>query len=91
MNLASSTITSTVPVMVRPTPLITRERCIRLRTAGRCSVFRCRVQCRSMPSWLTVNETKTPTTYSWISAVTSALNATMSTIAKKASTRMPLL
>ena len=44
-----------------------------------------------MPSWLTVKETKTPTTYNWISAVTSAWNATMSTMAKKANAMMPLL
>ena len=91
MNLASSTITSTVPVMVRPMPLITRDRCIRPRTAGSVSVRRCRVQCRSMPVWLTVNETNTPTTYSWIKAVTSASKATISTTAATASTMIPLL
>ena len=41
--------------------LITRERYIRRRTAGSFSVFRCRVQCRIMPSWLRLNDTKTPT------------------------------
>ena len=39
MNFDSSTITSTVPVMVRPMALITRERCIRARTAGLFSVL----------------------------------------------------
>ena len=48
--------------MVRPTPLMTRERFMRARAAGSRSVLRCRVQCRSMPVWLTVKETKTPTT-----------------------------
>ena len=71
--------------------MITRDRFIRARAAGFFSVFSSRVQCRSMPSWLTVKETKTPTTYSWIRAVTSALKATISTMARKASTMMPLL
>ena len=60
-NLVTSTITSTTAVKVSPIALITRERNIRRRTAGSFSVFRCRVQCRIMPSWLRLNETKTPT------------------------------
>ena len=51
-NLVSTTTTSTVPVMLRPKALITRERIIRLRVAESVSVFRWRVQCRTMPSWL---------------------------------------
>ncbi len=70
---------------------MTRERRIRARAAGRVSAFSSRVQCRSMPSWLTVKDTNTPTTYSWMSALTSAWKATISTTAKKASTTMPLL
>ena len=42
-----------------------------------------------MPSWLRVNDTKTPTMYSWISRVTCASNATMSTIAEPARMTMP--
>ena len=84
-------MTSTVPVMVRPIALMTRDRFIRARTAGLFSVFSSRVQCRSMPSWLTVNDTNTPTTYSWISAVTSARNAMIRMIASTARVTMPLL
>jgi hypothetical protein len=47
--------------MPRPKVLIARERIIRRRTCVSDSVFRCRVQCRIMPSWLRLNETKTPT------------------------------
>ena len=57
----TSTTTSTTAVNVSPIALITRERNIRRRTAGSFSVFRCRVQCRIMPSWLRLNDTKTPT------------------------------
>ncbi len=60
-NLVISTITSTTAVKVRPIALMTRERNIRRRSAGSFSVFRCRVQCRIMPSWLRLNDTKTPT------------------------------
>ena len=55
------TTTSTVAVIARPTLLITRERCIRARVLGSVSRRRCRVQCRIMPVWLIVNDTKTPT------------------------------
>ena len=71
--------------------MITRDRCIRPRATGSVSVRRSRVQCRSMPVWLTVKETNTPTTYSWINAVTSASKATISTTAAIASTMIPLL
>ena len=47
--------------MVSPIPLITRDRCILPRTAGSVSVRSSRVQCRSMPVWLTVKDTNTPT------------------------------
>ncbi len=60
-NLVTSTITNTTAVMPRPKVLIARERYIRRRTAGFLSVFRCLVQCRIMPSWLRLNDTKTPT------------------------------
>ena len=53
---------STVPVKVRPTALMTRARFMVRRAAGSVSAARCRVQCRSMPSWLTVKDTNTPTT-----------------------------
>ena len=60
-NLVTSTITSTTAVNARPNVLIARDRIIRRRAAGSFSVRRCRVQCRIMPSWLRLNETKTPT------------------------------
>ncbi len=49
-NLVISTITRTTAVKLRPTVLMIRERTIRRRSAGSFSVFRCRVQCRIMPS-----------------------------------------
>ncbi len=60
-NFVISTITSTTAVNDRPTVLIMRDRNIRWRTAGSRSVLRCRVQCRIIPSWLRLNDTKTPT------------------------------
>ena len=60
-NLVISTITSTTAVNARPKVLIIRERCMRRRAAGSRSVVRCRVQCRIIPSWLRLKDTKTPT------------------------------
>ena len=54
-------MTSTVPVQIRPTVLMTRDRIIFRRTAGSVSVRSSRVQCRTMPIWLSVNDTNTPT------------------------------
>ena len=88
-NLVTSTTTSTVAVMPNPIVLITRDRCMRRRTAGSGSVRRKRPQCRTIPSWLSVNDTNTPTMYSWISLVTWASKATMSAIAASARVMMP--
>ena len=55
------TISSTVPVATNPTVLTTRERIIVRRTAGSVSLRSSRVQCRTMPIWLNVNEMNTPT------------------------------
>ena len=41
--------------------LITRDRIMWRRTAGSVSVRSNRVQCRTMPIWLSVNDTNTPT------------------------------
>jgi len=60
-NLVTTTITSTVAVIAMPKELIARERIIRRRTCGSRSVWRYRFQCRIMPAWDRVNETKTPT------------------------------
>ena len=81
---------STVPVQMNPMVLITRERCMCRRSALSCSVRSSHVQCRTMPIWLSVNDTNTPTMYSWISAVTSARNATTNAIAANAKNRIPL-
>ena len=58
--------------MVAPTALMTRLRCILLRAFGSRSSRRWRFQCRIIPVWLSVKDTKTPTMYSWMSFVTSA-------------------
>ena len=60
-NLVSSTTTKTTAVIARPKVLIARERYIRRRSAWSFSPRRCRVQCRIMPSWLRLKDTKTPT------------------------------
>ena len=44
-----------------PNALIARERIIRRRASGSRSVRSSRFQCRIMPAWESVNETKTPT------------------------------
>ena len=60
-NLVTSTITSTTAVIPSPNVLIARDRIIRRRSAGSLVDFSRRVQCRIIPSWLRLNETKTPT------------------------------
>ena len=60
-NLVTSTMSNTVPVAMNPTVLMTRARFILPRSAGSSSVASRRVQCRTMPIWLRVNEMNTPT------------------------------
>ncbi len=91
VNFVISTTTRTVPVTVSPRALIVRLVRIRRRRAASCSVRRRRFQWMTIPVWLAVNETKTPTMYSWMSRVTSASKATMSTIEATASSTTPLL
>src|SRR5690349_9683931 len=55
-NLVSSTTTSTIPDIVAPMALMTRLRCIRVRSARSRSRRRCRFQWRIMPVWLSGNE-----------------------------------
>ena len=43
-----------------PIVLITRDRQIRRRTSGSCSVRSVRFQCRTMPHWPSVNAVNTP-------------------------------
>jgi hypothetical protein len=49
------------------------------------------VQCRTMPHWLSVNETNTPMMYSWINRVVLASKAQISRPASTARITMPLL
>ncbi len=60
-NLVTRTTNNTAPVDSNPTVLTTRERIILRRTRGSVSVRSNRVQCRTMPIWLSVNEMNTPT------------------------------
>ena len=60
-NLVASTTINTEPVEMQPMVLMIRERIIRRRSSGSSSVRSNRVQCRTIPIWLSVNETKTPT------------------------------
>ena len=71
-NFVSRTMTRTTRDIVAPTALMTRERRMCARALGSVSCGSRRFQWRIMPVWLSVNETKTPTMYSWISWVTSA-------------------
>ncbi len=50
-----------MPHIAAPMPLMTRLRTMRARTCGLRSRVRWRVQCRTMPIWESVNDTKTPT------------------------------
>ena len=62
MNFVISTMTSTTPVSDPPTALMVwRAAHPAARRPGRVSVRSCRFQCRTMPVWLSVNETNTPT------------------------------
>ena len=59
--LVTRTTISTAMVITRPKPLIARLRCMRRRSAGSVSVRSSLVQCRIMPDWLMLKDTKTPT------------------------------
>ncbi|MNW54808.1 hypothetical protein D3C74_324270 [compost metagenome] len=61
VNLVSSTMTRTVPVMPNPIVLTTRERFILVRKRGSGVVRSSRVQCLIIPSWDSVKDTNTPT------------------------------
>ena len=60
-NLLITTMTRTAPVTQAPMVLIARDRIIRSRPAASVVVRSSRFQCRIMPVWLQVKETKTPT------------------------------
>ena len=60
-NFVISTVISTTPVIAAPKPLMAWARRMRRRAAGSVSVARWRRQCRTIPVWLSVNETNTPT------------------------------
>ncbi len=89
-NLVISTITSTVPVSPNPTALTAWRRRSCARAAGSVSRPSSRFQCRIIPACEQVNDTKTPTMYSWISEVTSAWKTMIRMIATTARKTMPL-
>ena len=72
VNFVASTMISTDPVSTKPIALTTRLRIMRARSLESVVPLSSLVQCRIMPNWLSVNDTNTPTMYSWMSAVTSA-------------------
>ena len=61
VNLVINTTISTVPVTSVPKALMARLRCMASRLDRSVVVARSRVQCRTMPVWLSVKETNTPT------------------------------
>jgi hypothetical protein len=63
VNFVTSTMSSTTAVTAAPTPLTNRALTMAARggTSLRCSR---RFQCRTIPAWLNVNDTKTPMMYS---------------------------
>ena len=89
-NLVTSTITSTRAVVAAPSALIARARRIRPRSCGLNLRAISESQCRTIPAWLRVNETKTPMMYSWISRVVLASKAQISAMARTARITMPL-
>ena len=60
-NLVTSTTISTAPVSAMPKVLIARDRNIRRRRFGSRWVRNSLFQCRIMPAWDSVKDTKTPT------------------------------
>ena len=60
MNLVTRTMSRTVPVAMNPMVLMTR-RAGHPAALGRIVLGASRVQCRTMPIWLSVNEMNTPT------------------------------
>ena len=81
-NLTTATMTSTNPVVTAPTALRTTDR----RHPG----SRVRGHFRTIPVWLRVNDRKTPTTYNWISRLTSASKRAISSPAPRARVTTPL-
>ena len=88
-NLVISTMTSTTAVKLNPVALMVWLRRIRRRTTGSVSVASSRFQCRIMPACEQVNDTNTPTMYSWMSELTLALKATTRASATTARKTMP--
>ena len=79
--LATVTTTATTPVSTAPRPLSARR--------PRQPDPRTDNQWRTMPLWLIVNDTNTPTEYSGISACVSPANTTSSVIATADRMRIP--
>ena len=63
----------------------------RRRAAASRSVRSALFQCRTMPLWLSVNDTNTPMMYSWINLLVEASNSQINTPARAARMTMPLL
>ena len=59
-NLVTSTRTSTTLVAAAPVRLIACERCMARRVRPPAAVRSSPLQCRTMPAWLSVNDTNTP-------------------------------
>ncbi len=81
-NLTTATTTRTTAVVSAPIALSTTDRC----QPG----SRVRSHLRTIPVWLRVNDVKTPTTYSWMSRLTSASKRAMSSAAPRARVTTPL-
>ena len=89
-NFVTSTMINTTAVQQNPTALISWLRRIRRRAPGSDSVWSSRFQCRIIPACEQVNDTNTPTMYSWIRESTSAWNRTIRMTATTARNTMPL-
>ena len=90
VNFVIRTMTRTIAVKVAPMALIAWERRILARELLEAPLVSSRCQCRTMPSWERVKETKTPMMYSWMIELTLALKATIRAM-QTASRMMPLL
>ena len=91
VNFVIRTMIKTMAVKVAPTALIACERRILGRELLEVPLASSRCQCRTIPSWERVKDTKTPMMYSWMIELTLALKATIRAMANRASRMMPLL
>ena len=87
MNFVAVTTTSTTPVVIAPTVLITIEVCQPFCASA--PLCRSASQWRIIPVCESVNDVNTPTTYIWISLLRFASNATITRIEPSASPITP--